>query len=68
MSSQLTQRDSLDTESEVLPQVPPPWVIGWTSSASARWYEGQREYHCLWPTLIEYAFEPIRQLRESMKQ
>jgi len=41
MSSQLTQRDSLDTESELLPQVPPPWVIGWTSSASARWYEGQ---------------------------
>jgi hypothetical protein len=68
MSSQLTQRDSLDTESELLPQVAPLWVISWTSSASARWYEGRREYHCRWPTLIEYAFEPIRQLRESMKQ
>jgi hypothetical protein len=68
MSSQLTQRDSLDTESELLPQVPPPWFIRWTSSASARWYEGRREHHCRWPTLIEYAFEPIRQLRESIKQ
>ena len=27
MSSQLTQRDSLDTESELLPQVPPPWSL-----------------------------------------
>ena len=27
MSSQLTQRDSFDTESELLPQEPPPWVI-----------------------------------------
>lgn len=45
MSSQLTQRDSLDTESELLPQVAPLWVISGTSSASARWYEGRREYH-----------------------
>ena len=32
MSSQLVQRDSLDTESELSPQEPPPWVIrstGW---------------------------------------
>jgi len=27
MSSQLIQRDSLDTESELSPQEPPPWVI-----------------------------------------
>ena len=27
MSSQLTQRDSFDTESELLPQEPPPWMI-----------------------------------------
>jgi multidrug resistance efflux pump len=27
MGSQLTQRDSFDTESELLPQEPPPWVI-----------------------------------------
>jgi multidrug resistance efflux pump len=27
MSSQLTQGDSFDTESELLPQEPPPWVI-----------------------------------------
>lgn len=40
MSSQLTQRDSVDMESELAPQEPPPWVISWTSSASARWYEG----------------------------
>jgi multidrug resistance efflux pump len=31
MSSQLTQHDSLDTESELLPQEPPPWVIRWTA-------------------------------------
>jgi multidrug resistance efflux pump len=31
MSSQLTQRDSLDTESELWPQEPPPWVIRWTA-------------------------------------
>jgi multidrug efflux pump subunit AcrA (membrane-fusion protein) len=31
MSSQLTQRDSLDTESELLPQEPPSWVIRWTA-------------------------------------
>ena len=68
MSSQLTERGSLDVESEMLPQEPPPWIIGWTSSASAPWYEGRREYHCRWPALIEYAFEPIRQLCESMKQ
>jgi hypothetical protein len=68
MSSQLTQRNSLDTESELLPQVLPPWVISWTSSTSARWYEERRTHHCRWPRLIEYAFEPIRQLRESIKQ
>src|SRR2546430_12119009 len=27
MSSQLTQRGSLDVESEMLPQEPPPWII-----------------------------------------
>jgi multidrug resistance efflux pump len=27
MSSQLVQRDSLDTESELSPQEPPPWVV-----------------------------------------
>ena len=27
MSSQLTQRGSLDAESEMLPQEPPPWII-----------------------------------------
>jgi hypothetical protein len=31
MSSQLTQRDSLDTESELLPQEPSPWAIRWTA-------------------------------------
>jgi len=31
MSVQLTQRDSLDTESELAPQEPPPWVIRWTA-------------------------------------
>jgi multidrug resistance efflux pump len=31
MSSQLTQRDSLDTESELSPQEPPPWIIRWTA-------------------------------------
>jgi multidrug resistance efflux pump len=31
MSSRLTQRDSLDTESELSPQEPPPWVIRWTA-------------------------------------
>ena len=31
MSSQLTQRDSLDTESELAPQEAPPWVIRWTA-------------------------------------
>jgi membrane fusion protein len=31
MSAQLTQRDSLDTESELPPQEPPPWVIRWTA-------------------------------------
>ncbi len=45
MSSQLTQRDSLDTESELSPQE----IVG-----------GR--------TLFEYAFEPIRQLRESIRQ
>src|SRR5204862_8181049 len=27
MSSQLTQRGSLDVESEMLPQEPPPWIV-----------------------------------------
>src|SRR5437667_11788185 len=27
MSSQLTERGSLDVESEMLPQEPPPWII-----------------------------------------
>jgi len=45
MGPQLTQRDSLDTESELPPQ---EIVGGWT--------------------LIEYAFEPIRRLREGIKQ
>jgi multidrug efflux pump subunit AcrA (membrane-fusion protein) len=31
MSAQLTQRDSLDTGSELAPQEPPPWVIRWTA-------------------------------------
>ena len=31
MSAQLTQRDSLDTEFELAPQEPPPWVIRWTA-------------------------------------
>ena len=31
MSSQLTQRDSLDTEPGLAPQEPPPWVIRWTA-------------------------------------
>jgi hypothetical protein len=31
MSSQLTQRDSPDTESELALQEPPPWVIRWTA-------------------------------------
>jgi membrane fusion protein len=31
MSSQLTQASSFDTESELLPQEPPPWVIRWTA-------------------------------------
>jgi hypothetical protein len=31
MSSQLTQRDSLDTESELALQEPLPWVIRWTA-------------------------------------
>jgi multidrug resistance efflux pump len=30
MLSQLTQRASLDAESEMLPQEPPPWIIRWT--------------------------------------
>ena len=29
MSSPLTQRGSLDVESEMLPQDPPPWIIRW---------------------------------------
>src|SRR5262244_1124862 len=31
MSAHLTQRDSLDTQSELSPQEPPPWVIRWTA-------------------------------------
>ena len=31
MSSQLTQRNSFDTESELSPQEPPPWIIRWTA-------------------------------------
>jgi multidrug resistance efflux pump len=31
MSAQLTQRDSFDTESELPPQEPPPWLIRWTA-------------------------------------
>jgi multidrug resistance efflux pump len=31
MSSPLTQASSFDTESELLPQEPPPWVIRWTA-------------------------------------
>ena len=31
MSVQLTQRDSLETESELLPQEPPLWIIRWTA-------------------------------------
>jgi multidrug resistance efflux pump len=31
MSAQLTQRDSLDKESELLPQEPPSWIIRWTA-------------------------------------
>ena len=31
MSMQLTQRESLETESELPPQEPPPWVIRWTA-------------------------------------
>jgi len=31
MSAQLTQRDSFEKESELLPQEPPPWIIRWTA-------------------------------------
>jgi multidrug resistance efflux pump len=31
MSAQLTQRDSLEKESEILPQEPPPWIVRWTA-------------------------------------
>jgi multidrug resistance efflux pump len=31
MSSQLTDRGSLDAESEMLPQQPPAWIIRWTA-------------------------------------
>jgi len=124
MSSQLTQRDSLDTESELLPQEPPPWVIRWTAwlliaaflfalliaivmrlpeTVDCRFVlipatgadliqsprqaiinrvvveEGQSlplrvgmkgDAHIIvgGRALIEYAFEPIQQLRESIKQ
>ena len=146
MSSQLTERSSLDAESEMLPQEPPPWIIRWTawlllgaflfalliaivmrlpetvhcrfvlipatgadpiqsprqaiiiSPSAVTTTEGSRfvalgsldsyeissrigqalslrvgmkgDAHIIvgGRTLIEYAFEPIRQLRESMKQ
>ena len=31
MSAQLTQRDSFEKESELLPQEPPAWIIRWTA-------------------------------------
>jgi len=31
MTAQLTQRDSFEKESELLPQEPPPWIIRWTA-------------------------------------
>ena len=31
MSGQLTQLDSFEKESELLPQEPPPWIIRWTA-------------------------------------
>src|SRR5437762_3920618 len=31
MSSQLTQRGSIDAESEMSPQEPPSWIIRWTA-------------------------------------
>src|SRR6516165_8529340 len=31
MSAQLTQRDSFEKESELLPQEPPHWIIRWTA-------------------------------------
>jgi multidrug resistance efflux pump len=31
MSTPIMQRPSLDTESEMLPQDPPPWIIRWTA-------------------------------------
>jgi len=31
MNVQMTQRDSLETESELSPQEPPPWIIRWTA-------------------------------------
>ena len=119
MSSQLTQRDSLDTESELLPREPPLWVIRWTAwllialliaivmrlpeTVDCRFVlipatgadliqsprqaiinrvvveEGQSlplrvgmkgDAHIIvgGRALIEYAFEPIQQLRESIKQ
>ena len=119
MRSQLTQRDSLDTESELLPREPPLWVIRWTAwllialliaivmrlpeTVDCRFVlipatgadliqsprqaiinrvvveEGQSlplrvgmkgDAHIIvgGRALIEYAFEPIQQLRESIKQ
>ena len=119
MSSQLTQHDSLDTESVLLPREPPPWVIRWTAwllialliaivmrlpeTVDCRFVlipatgadlihsprqaiinrvvveEGQSlplrvgmkgDAHIIvgGRALIEYAFEPIQQLRESIKQ
>jgi hypothetical protein len=146
MGSQLTQRDSPDTESDLALQEPPPWVIRWTAwllfaaflftlliaivmrlpetvdyrfvlipATGADLIQSPRQAIIIGPsavttaegsrlvalgsldsyeissrmsqalplrvgmkgdahiivggrTLIEYAFEPIRQLRESMKQ
>ena len=31
MSPQLTERSSLDAESEMMPQEPPPWIMRWTA-------------------------------------
>jgi membrane fusion protein len=31
MSNSMTQRGSIDSESEMLPQDPPPWIVRWTA-------------------------------------
>ena len=68
MSSQLTQRDSLDTESELLPQEPPPWSLAGQALPPRLGVKGDANIIVGGRTLIEYAFESIRQLRESIKQ